>query len=132
MEAGALSRIDWEKCDETIQANSIQAIVATAIAGDEANIQAVSCSIQAIESLLPISSDTIAISKAITRSSDQSHMTCLEHELSMLKTVSKADDSDHLALTSRQSGDKLNPKCMTMQDWVESKGKTISEIIHFV
>ena len=37
VEAGALSRIDWEKCDETIQANSIQAIVAAAIAGDGAN-----------------------------------------------------------------------------------------------
>ena len=31
MEADALSRIDWGKCNETIQANSIQAIVATAI-----------------------------------------------------------------------------------------------------
>ena len=44
MEADALSRIDWEKCDETIQSNSIQAIVAAAIAGDVANIEAVSCS----------------------------------------------------------------------------------------
>ena len=132
VEADALSRIDWEKCDETIQANSIQAIVAAAITGDVANIEAVSCSIQAIESFLPITSDTIAISKAITRSSDQSHATCLEHELSMLKTVSKADGSGHLALTSSQSGDKLNPKCMTKQDWVEakSKDKTISEISH--
>ena len=50
----------------------------------------------------------------------------------MLKTVSKVDDSDHLALASRHSGDKLNPKCMTKQDWVEaqSKDKTIGEIIH--
>ena len=32
VEADALPRIDWEKCDETIQANSIQAIVAAAIA----------------------------------------------------------------------------------------------------
>ena len=100
--------------------------------GDVANIEAVSCSVQAIESFLPISSDTIAISKAITRSSDQSHTTCQEHELPMLKTVSKADNSDHLALASGQSGDKLNPKCMTKQDWVEaqSKDKIIGEIIH--
>ena len=50
----------------------------------------------------------------------------------MLKTISKADDSDHLALASGQSEDKLNPKCMTKQDSVEaqSKGKTIGEIIH--
>ena len=37
VEADALSRIDWEKCDETIQANSIQAIVAVAITGHVAN-----------------------------------------------------------------------------------------------
>ena len=45
MEADALSRIDWEKCDETIQADSIEAIVATAIAGNVANhIAAAPCS----------------------------------------------------------------------------------------
>ena len=38
VEADALSRINWEKCDETIQADSIQEIVATAIAGDVANV----------------------------------------------------------------------------------------------
>ena len=37
MEADALSRIDWEKCDETIQADSCQAIVAATITGDVAN-----------------------------------------------------------------------------------------------
>ena len=132
VEADALSRIDWEKCDETIQANSMQAIVAAAIARDVANIKAVSCSIQTIESFLLSSSDTIAISKAITRSSDQSRTTCLEHESSMLKTVTKTGDSDCLALASGQSVDKLNPKCITKQDCVEaqSKDKTISEIIH--
>ena len=132
VEADALSRINWEKCDEAIQANSIQAIVAAAIAGDVANIEAVSCSVLVTESFLPISSDTIAISKAIARLSDQNCMTHSEHESSMLKTVSKVDKSDCLALSSRQSGDKLNPKCMAKQDWVEaqSKDKTISEIIH--
>ena len=34
MEADALSRIDWEKCDEILQADSIQVIVAAAIAGN--------------------------------------------------------------------------------------------------
>ena len=132
VEADGLSRIDWEKCDETILANSIQAIVAAAVAEDIANTEVVSCSVQAIESFLLIPSDTIATRKAITRSSGQSHMTCLEPELSMLQTVSKADESDLLALTSRWSGDKLNPKCMTKQDWVEaqSKDKIIGEIIH--
>ena len=79
VEADALSRINWEKCDESIQANSIQAIAAAAIARDVANIEAVSCSVQAIESFLPIPSDTIAISKVITRSFDQSCTTCPEH-----------------------------------------------------
>ena len=75
MEADALSRIDWEKCDETIQVNSIQAIVAAAITGDMANhIESVSCSVQTIDSLFPSISDTPAISKAITRSSRQSHL----------------------------------------------------------
>ena len=36
-EVDALSRINWEKCDKTIQANSIQAIVAAAIAGEVAH-----------------------------------------------------------------------------------------------
>ena len=31
VEADALSRIDWEKCDETVQGNSIQAIVVAAM-----------------------------------------------------------------------------------------------------
>ena len=120
VEADALSRIDWEKCDKTIQANSIQAIVAAAIPGDVVNIEAVSCSMQVIESLFPIPADTITISKAITRLPNQSHTTHPEPELSMLQTESKADDSDHLAL-SRPSEDKLNPKCMTKQDCIESQ-----------
>ena len=37
VEADALSRIDWEQCDETVQANSIQAIVAAAITGQVTN-----------------------------------------------------------------------------------------------
>ena len=45
VEADALSRIDWDKCDETIQANSIQAIVAAANTGNVANhIEAIPCS----------------------------------------------------------------------------------------
>ena len=33
-EADALSRIDWDNCDETIGAESIQAVVAAAVVGD--------------------------------------------------------------------------------------------------
>ena len=96
MEANALSMIDWEKCDETIQANSIQAIIAAAITGQVANhIEAIPCSPQTIDSLLPSIPDTPIVSKAITRSSRQSHMTLLEAELSTLKTVSKPDDFSH-------------------------------------
>ena len=35
--ADALWQIDWEKCDKTMQADSIQAIVAAAITGQVAN-----------------------------------------------------------------------------------------------
>ena len=53
VEADALPRIDWEKCDETIQANPIQAIVTAAITGHVANhIEAIPCSPQTVNSLL--------------------------------------------------------------------------------
>ena len=88
MEADALSRIDREKCDETIQADSIQAIVAAAITGNVANhIEAIPCSPQTINSLLPSIPEAPIVSKAITQSSRQSHLTCLESESSVLKTV---------------------------------------------
>ena len=74
IEADALSKIDWEKCDVTIQADSIQAIVAAAIAGDLANVESILCSVQTLESFLPFQSKTVAISKAITNSSNQSHI----------------------------------------------------------
>ena len=82
MEADALSRIDWEKCDETIQANSIQAIVAATITGQVANhIEAIPCSPQTIDSLLHSIPNTPIVSKAIPWSSEQSHPKCLEAEL---------------------------------------------------
>ena len=121
MEADALSRIDWEKCDETIQADSIQAIVAAAIAGDLANIESISCSVQTIESFLPIQSEPAAITKAITNSSDQSHLTHLEQGSSELENITSVDNSDHL--TTRPLENKLNPKCMTIQDWVDAQSR---------
>ena len=96
VEADVLSRIDWEKFDETIQADTIQAIVAAAINGNVANhIESVPCSDQAVDSFFPSISDTPAISKAITRSSRQNCLTCPEPESSVLKTVTKPDDSSH-------------------------------------
>ena len=71
VEADALSRIDWEKCDKTIQAKSIQAIVAAAITGQVTNhIEAVPCNLHVVNALLPSFSDTTIISKAITQLSD--------------------------------------------------------------
>ena len=72
VEADALSRIDWEKCDETIYEDSIHTIVVAAIAGDLANTESVLCSVQTNESFLPIQSEPMAISKAITNSSHYS------------------------------------------------------------
>ena len=121
MEVDALSRIDWQKCDETIQANSIQAIGATSIAGDVANhIESVSCSIQTIDSLSSSISDTPAISKAITRSSRQSHPTCPEPASSVSEAVTKPDESSHPEIATGSLQDQLNSKCMTKQDWVKS------------
>ena len=78
---------------------------------------------QAVESFLPIPSETTAISKAITRLSNPSHMTHHEPLSSELETVLHANDSDHLAPATRQVENKLNPKYMTIQDWVEAQSK---------
>ena len=129
MEADALSRIDWEKYDESIPANSIQAIVAAAITRNLANhIEAIPCSPQTINPLLPFNPDTPIVSKAITQSSGQSCLMCLESELSVLKTLSKPDDSSCPGI---DNDPLLNPKCMTTLDLIEaqSKDKTIGENI---
>ena len=81
VEADALSRIDWEKCDKTIKANTIQAIVAAAITGQVTNhIKAAPCNPQVVNALLPSISDTNIIGKAITQLSRQSHTTHPEAE----------------------------------------------------
>ena len=125
VEADALSSIDWEKCDETIQANSIQAIVAAAITVHGTNhIKAISCSPQTNESiLLSIPDDTLIFSKAIMQLSRQNHPTYLKTELSKLDTLS------HLGV---DIDSPLNPKCTTPSDWVEaqSRDKNVGEIIH--
>ena len=129
MDAEALSRIDLEKPNETIQANFIQAIVAATITGLVANhIEAIPCSPQTIGALLPSIPDTPAVSKATTQSSRQSYLTCMEAESSILKAVSRPDDCSHLGDDNDSS---LNPKCMTTIDWVEAqtRDKLIGKII---
>ena len=88
IEADALSRIDWEKGDETIQADSIWTIVTAAITGQgNDHIEAIPCSPQTIESLLPSIYDNAQIvCKAITWSSRQSHLTCPETESDVSET----------------------------------------------
>ena len=52
VEADALSQIGWEKCDKTIEVDSIQAIVAAAITGQVANhMEATPCNPLIINSL---------------------------------------------------------------------------------
>ena len=86
--ADDLSKIDWEKCDETTWADSIQAIDAAPIAGNVANhIESVPCSVQTIDSLLQSISDTPTINKAITKSSGQSHLIWPEPESSIPKQL---------------------------------------------
>ena len=119
VEADALSRIDWEKCDKTIQADSIQVIVVAAITGQVAShIEAIPCNPQAINSILPPISDSPIVSKAITQSSRQRHPTCLEAKSFASKTVSKLDGSGHPGADKNPS---LNPQCMTTLDWVDAQ-----------
>ena len=128
-----MSRIDWEKCDRTIQADSIQAIVAAAITGQGNNhIEAILCSPQTVDSLLPsIPDDTPIVSTAITWSSRQSHPTCLETKSFITETESKPDDSSHPVVDEDLS---LNPKYVTRADWIEaqSQDKIIGEIIQML
>ena len=109
VEADALSRIDWEKCDEIIQADSIQAMVAAALTGHgTSHIDAIPCSPQSIESILSsIPEDTPIVSKAIRQLSRQSHPMHPETKLFVSETESKMDDSSHLVADEDLC---LNPK----------------------
>ena len=82
-----------------------------------------------VEPFLPVQSEPMAISKAITQSSNQSHQMNPEDRLSAMRKVANVDDSG--CLTARQSEDKLNPKDMSIQDWLEaqSKDKMIGETV---
>ena len=120
MEADALSRIDWKKCDKTIQADSIQVIVTVTGNGHgNDHIESTPCSPQTKESLFPsISDGNHIISKAIKLSSGQSHLTHPEAELSALELRPKSDTSRCLGI----SNDFLsNPECMTPADYAEAQ-----------
>ena len=133
VEADTLSRIDWEKGDETIQANSIQAIITTDNTGQgNDHIEAIPCSPQNIESFLPsIPDDALIVCKAITWSSRQSHLTHLDPELFVLEMESKLGDFSCLGVDEDSS---FNLKCMTMSDWIEaqSKDKIVGNIIKYI
>ena len=130
IEADALSRIDWEKGDETIQADSIQAIGTAAITGQgNDHIEAIPCSPQTIELLLPSIPDNAQIfCKAITQSPGQSNLTYPETESFVSETESKLGDS---SCPRAMDNPVLNLKCMTMSNWIEaqSKDKIIGDII---
>ena len=69
VEADTLSTIDWEKCDKTIQADSLQGhSLQPTITGQGLNhIKAIPCSPKMVDSLLPSIPDyTPIVSKAIT------------------------------------------------------------------
>ena len=71
-EADALSRIDWEKDDKTIPADSIQAIVTAALTGQGNDyIETIPCSPQTIESLTP--NNVQVVCKSITTSEIESN-----------------------------------------------------------
>ena len=110
MEADALSRIDWEKDDKTLQAVSIQAIVTAAFTGQGNDyIETIPCSPQIIESLIPSTHDNApVVCKSITTSEIESN-----------------------SGSSSQPDLSWNPKCMAMLDWmkVQAEDQVIGDII---
>ena len=105
-------------------------IVTAAITGQgNDHIEAIPCSPQTIESILPFIPDNAQIvCKAKTWSSRQSCLTCLKTESCVLETESKLGDSSQLRATDDPA---LNLKCMTTSDWIEaqSKNKIVGDII---
>ena len=94
----ALSRINWGKDDQTLPAESIQAIVTSAITGQGKDyIDIITCSPQAIESFTPpVPKNTQVVCKSMTMSEIDSDI-----------------DSYHC------SDQSWNPNCMTPLDWLK-------------
>ena len=70
VEADALSRIDWSKNDQTLPAESLQAIVTSVLTGKGKDyIKAIPCSPQAMESfVLPAHDNTQVVCKSMAMS----------------------------------------------------------------
>ena len=98
VEANALSKIDWEKDDKTLPADSIKNIVTAALTGQGNDyIETIPCSPQIIESLTSsIHDNAQVVCKSITMSEIESSL-----------------DS------SSCPGPLWNLKYMTMSDWVK-------------
>ena len=97
-EADALSRIDWGKDDQTLPAESIQAIVTSAITGQGKDyIDIITCSPKAIESFTPpVPKNTEVVCESMTMSEIDSDI-----------------DSYHCSAQS------WNPNFMTPSDWLK-------------
>ena len=95
VESDAFSRIDWEKDDKILQADSIQAIVTVAITGQGNDyIETIPCSPQIIESLIPSTHDNAQV---------------------VCKSITMSDIESNLG-SSICPDLSWNPKCMTMSD----------------
>ena len=75
VEADALYRIDWEKDDKALQADSFQAIATAAVTGQGNDyIETIPCSPQIIESLIPsIHDNAQVVCKSTTTSGIKSN-----------------------------------------------------------
>ena len=107
VEVDALSRIDWEKDDKTLPADSIQAIVTTALIGQGNDyMETIPCSPQTIELLTSsIHDNAQVVCKSITMS-----------EIELDPDSSSCPDPS------------WNPNCMTMSDWVKVQAE--DQVIH--
>ena len=112
VEADALSMIGWGKADRTLTADSIQAIVTTALTGQENDyINTIPCSPQAIESLTSFIHDNAwVVCKSIT-------------------TPEIEVDSDSYSCPDPS----WNPKSMAMSDQVrvQAEGQVIRDLIQW-
>ena len=110
MEAAALSRIYWGKDNQAILAESIQAIMTSAITGQGRDyIDTITCSSQAMDSFaLPVPNNTQVVCKSMTISEIDSDI-----------------DSYHCSDLS------WNPNCMTPSDWlkVQAEDPVIHDLI---
>ena len=112
VEADALSRIDWGKGDGTLPADSIQAIVTTALT-EQGNdyIETIPCSPQTIESFT-------------SYINDNAQVVCKSNTTS--ETESNSDSSSC-------PDPSWNLKFMTMSDWVmvQAEDQVISNLIQW-